>query len=91
MGDYVGSELTPAFAIANSPPAVQPLLRSVMGAGARPAGMTAAESEDLDAWRNQLANENYEARRLAAHGGVAGIAQKNRVEAAWLHANIHSK
>ena len=91
MDAYVGSDITPEFAIANSPPAVQPLLRSVMGAGARPAGMTAGEEADLDAWREQLANENYEARRLAANGGVAGVVQKNRVEAAWLSENIHSK
>ena len=91
MGDYVGTDLTPQFAIENSPPAVQPLLRSVIVADARPAGITAAEEADLNAWRNQLANENYEARRLQAHGGVAGIAQKNRTEASWLHANIHAQ
>lgn len=91
MDDYVGSELTPQFALENSPPKVRALLQSVMGAGARPAGMTAAESEDLDAWRNQLAEQNVEARRLAINGGVASIAQKNRTEASWLHANIHAQ
>ena len=42
-------------------------------------------------WSIQLANENVEARRLAMNGGVAGIAQKNRTEASWLHANIHAQ
>ena len=28
---------------------------------------------------------------VAMNGGVAGIAQKNRTEASWLHANIHAQ
>lgn len=56
-----------------------------------PPNLTAEEAQDLEAFRNQLAEQNVEARRVAMNGGVAGIVQKNRVEASWLHANIHTQ
>ena len=92
MDDYVGSEMTPAFAISQAPnEKVRALLQSVMGASARPANLTPAEADDLRAFEIQLANENIESRRVAMNGGVAGIVQKNRVTESLLANNIHAQ
>jgi hypothetical protein len=62
-------------------------------APARPSQMTAAEFNDLQAFKAELPNAiisaGLDARQVQANGGSAAISQKERVTASFLANNIH--
>lgn len=64
-------------------------------APARPTSMTAAETAELERFKEQLPKAfvaaEQDARRVQANGGAAAMEQKERVTAAFLASNIHRR
>lgn len=84
-------QLTPELALQNAPnDRVRAALRQqFIASGLMKDGMTPAEAAQLEAFKNQVAGDQVEARRVMIAGGAAALAQKDRVGQSWLAGNVH--
>lgn len=92
-GATMFDDLTPELALKNAPnERARALMRKqFIASGVLKDGITPQEQAELEVFKNQVAGDQVEARRVMIAGGEAGIAQKARVSESWLAGNVHQQ
>lgn len=86
------SDLTPEVTLSLLPEKARAAVREqFIASGVLKDGITPQEQAELEAFKNQVAGDQVEARRVMIAGGEAGITQKARVSESWLSANLHQQ
>lgn len=93
QGSTMYDELTPEIALKNAPneKARAAMRQRFIASGAIKDGLTPQEQVELDAFKNNVAGDQVEARRVMIAGGEKAIEQKSRVSESWLSGNVHTQ